>query len=119
MPGCAIVVEDDEILRDVITSALALLGINSTEFSSADAALAYLGSDEPVSLVVTDVHMPGAHDGLELAQHVWKTLPTLPVIIISGQAVIPDELLSCSSIFLRKPFSVDALHDAVTALMHL
>lgn len=116
MLGLALLVEDDEILRNVIIEALALLGIRSIEFSSADAALAFLANNQPVSLVVTDVHMPGVHDGLELAQHVWKTLPALPVVIISGHAVIPDNLLPRRSIFLRKPFSVDALHDAVTAL---
>lgn len=117
MPGRAIVVEDDDILRNVITEALALLGFRSIEFSSADEALVFLANNEPVSLVVTDVHMPGVHDGLELAQHVWKTLPALPVIIISGKAVIPYDHLSRSSMFLRKPFSVDALHHAVTVLV--
>lgn len=119
MRHLAVVVEDDEILRSVIAESLALLSITVVEFSNADDALAFIENHEPMDLLVTDVHMPGTKDGLALAQFLWKFAPSLSVIVISGHAIVLPGTLPSNAIFLRKPFSVDALHDAVAALVQI
>ncbi len=58
----------------------------------------------PLSLVVTDIHMPGSMDGLGLAQEIWRRWPTLPVILTLGDAVIDTGLLPARTAFIPKPW---------------
>jgi CheY-like chemotaxis protein len=81
----ALVVDDDTLMRLVACRILRRAGIATIGFATADAALALLDPPEPaVSLVVTDVHMPGVLDGIELARRVGATGLGPPVIVMSG-----------------------------------
>ncbi|MHC8344631.1 response regulator [Pseudomonas sp. RT6P73] len=108
-----LVVEDDEILRSLLVEAMSLLGLFVIDCASADDALLALEDSSSISLVMTDVCMPGSMDGLELAQVIWSRWPCLPVIVTSGDRSIPDGLLPSNAMFLRKPSSLDVLHKAV------
>lgn len=72
-----------------------------------------------VSLVVTDVRMPGRMDGFALTQTIWTRWRDLPVIIISGDAVLPPGLSLSNAVFLSKPFSLDILHETIKKLLPL
>lgn len=113
MSPIVLVVEDDEILRSLVVEAISLLGICVIDCASADDALTMLEGSSSITLVMTDVCMPGSMDGLELAQVIWSRWPCLPVIITSGDRSIPDGLLPSHAMFLRKPWTLDVLHQAV------
>ncbi|MBK5356067.1 response regulator [Pseudomonas sp. TH41] len=113
MSPTVLVVEDDEILRSLVVDAISLLGLCVIDCASADDALTTLEGSSSIALVMTDVCMPGSMDGLELAQVIWSRWPCLPVIVTSGNRSIPDGLLPSHAMFLRKPWALDVLHEAV------
>src|SRR5205085_2690378 len=66
-----------------------------------------------VQAVITDLRMPGM-DGLELLQHVRRTKPALPVIVLSAYGTVPtavDAMKAGATDFLLKPFSHSALDE--------
>lgn len=108
-----LVVEDDETLRALTVDAISLLGVVVLDCSSADEALPILEGAFSIVLVMTDICMPGTMDGLELAQLIWLRWPLLPVILTSGDTTVADGMMPSHSYFLRKPWTLDALHRAV------
>jgi DNA-binding response OmpR family regulator len=78
--------------------------------------------EEPVDLVVTDIHMPGKN-GLELIRDLQRDLPRQKVLAMSGGAAIDanGDLYLARSLgalgTLRKPFSVKELLGAVNELL--
>ncbi|WP_426201183.1 response regulator [Pseudomonas sp. TWP3-1] len=109
-----LVVEDDETLRSLIVEAVSLLGFRVLDCASADDALTTLVDCSSVALVITDVCMPGSMDGIGLAKMIWIRWPSLPVIITSGNRTMPEDLLPDHAMFLRKPWTLDVLHSAIT-----
>jgi DNA-binding NtrC family response regulator len=119
MCSTVLVVEDDEILRSLVVEAISLLGVCVIDCGSADEALALLEGSSSISLILTDVCMPGSMDGLELAQVIWSRWPLLPVIVMSGNRSMPNGLLPAHAMFLCKPCSLDVLHEAVRKYLSL
>jgi len=103
MMSRVLVVEDDPILRRLMTEAVEHSGNAVTACASADDALDVLGGQLSQSLVITDVRMPGSIDGLGLAQIIWSTRPALPVVIVSGHSVLAPSFLPRYARFLKKP----------------
>lgn len=86
-----LVVEDEVIIRMDVSDALRRHGYSVLEAANADEALRILRSGVPVSVVFTDVRMPGRLDGVGLAQHVGANHPAIQCIITSGH-LSPSEL---------------------------
>lgn len=114
-----LLVEDDKVLRSVMTEAVEILGYSVTESPNAEHALTALEGKVTFSLVITDVRMPGRLDGLDLVGAIWFRWPELPVIIMSGNTVLPPGFLPPNARFLAKPVSLDALHGAIDALLSI
>jgi CheY-like chemotaxis protein len=118
VPGAKaiLVVEDDFLVRLGISDELIASGFQVIQAASADEALRVLQGGIAIDLVLTDVRMPGAFDGLELARRVRSTWPTLKVIMVSGdlQAVPTDGSVD---MFFAKPYSLAYVSDAVKQLL--
>ncbi|AAN69563.1 MULTISPECIES: response regulator [Pseudomonas] len=112
-----LVVEDDEVLRWLMTEAVTHLGHTVTDCASADDALAILEKIPDLSLVITDIQMPGHIDGLELAKAIWWEHPELPVIIVSGHVVFSPSSLPANARFIKKPCTLDSLSRAMQELL--
>ncbi len=101
-----LVVDDDEPIRDYLSSVLSFEGYKTQCFSHSRAALAYLSrQEEPADLMLTDIRMPGM-GGLELLHNAKQTRPKLPVIVISGLyelALAIEALEQGADDYLRKP----------------
>ncbi|QPG61870.1 response regulator [Pseudomonas sp. BIGb0427] len=117
MISTVLVVEDDETLRSLTMDAISLLGLRVIGCASADDALDILDGSSSIDLVMTDICMPGTLDGLELAQMILARSPGLPIIVTSGNRSLPDGLLPSHVIFLRKPWTLDFLHQAIKSYM--
>lgn len=113
MTCSVLIVEDDELLRPLTEEAVSLLDLEIVACPTADDALSVLEGECSLSLVITDICMPGSMDGLELARIIWKRWPYLPVILTSGNKAVDEKTLPSNAMFIRKPWSLDALHDAV------
>lgn len=112
-----LIVEDDANLRSVMAQTVEILGYPVTESPSADHALRALESQMRFTLVITDVRMPGRLDGLDLVEAIWFRWPELPVIIMSGNTVLPPGFLPANARFLSKPVDLGTLHGAIDALL--
>src|SRR5262245_36277403 len=78
-----LVVEDEILVRMVIADRLRDAGFNVIEASNADEAIAVLRSGLKLNAVLTDVQMPGAMNGIGLAQLAKSESPELKCILAS------------------------------------
>ena len=109
-----LVVEDEDSLRALAKRYLSRSGYTVLEASSADAALAIVNERESVSLslLITDLVMPGKLGGIELAYALKDRFPELEVIYTSGYSAEfrkrKSELVEGVN-FLQKPFGFKEL----------
>jgi CheY-like chemotaxis protein len=115
-----LVVEDDETLLTALQAVLSGPGYQVQTATLGTAALAAIQTDPP-DLIVTDVQMPGMN-GLALLETVRNTprWAKIPFIVISAVST-PDQEKQIATmdnvIFLRKPFEIKILLDAVAAAL--
>jgi PAS domain S-box-containing protein len=102
-----LLVEDEDILRQLIKNALVMNGYNVLEARGSREALAICqGSREPIHLMLTDVVMPQM-SGRELALRLEQLRPEIKVLYMSGYAedvLSRQGVLESSIPFLQKPF---------------
>jgi FixJ family two-component response regulator len=112
------IVDDDESVREAIKSLFKSVGLGADVFASAEE---FLNSDylRDTACMILDVRMPGM-SGIELQQQLAADSLRIPIIFITahGDEESRARALQQGAVgFLRKPFSEEALLDAVyTAL---
>src|ERR1700712_2021858 len=106
-----LVVEDEFLLRmdavDIITAA----GFEVLEASNADQAIEILEARFDITVVFTDIQMPGSMDGLKLARAVRGRWPPIKIVATSGRVNVAETDLPDGGRFLPKPYSPDQLTD--------
>src|SRR4029077_9241187 len=80
-----LVVEDEPLVRMVATEIAEEADFDVISVANADEAISVLEGGVDVSVVFTDVHMPGSIDGLRLAQSVHERWPPVGLIVTSGR----------------------------------
>jgi len=113
--GVALLVDDEELVRMSTADMLADLGFAVIEASSADEAVRMLERDQAFDVIVTDHLMPGM-TGTELARHVQRIRPGLPVLLVSGDAETAG--VDADRPRLTKPFRKDELATTLLALLY-
>ena len=110
--------EDDECIREILADYLEGLNIQVVQASDAAEALRRLEqSADEINLLFTDVKMPGAIDGMQLAELVTATWPAVAVLISSGHVRPTRRELPVRSIFLAKPYSFAELNATINKLI--
>ncbi|SEM87496.1 two component, sigma54 specific, transcriptional regulator, Fis family [Nitrosospira multiformis] len=105
-----LIVDDDTDLLELLTMRLTAAGYKVDAVPSAEAALNYLDVSRP-QLVISDMQMSGM-DGMALFEQIHRSLPTLPVIILTAHGTIPDAVTAVQrGVFgyLAKPFDSKTL----------
>lgn len=107
---CILVVEDESDIREALVEVLQDAGFQIVEAATADAATAWLNL-KGLSLIVTDINLPGQLNGIDLAVAARHARPGIPVIFISGRPTNLEEAhtLGGPAAFLLKPFSFRTL----------
>lgn len=113
-PVAVLVVEDEELVRLNATAMLAALGYLVLEACCAPTALEQLRLHPEISVLFTDIDMPGAFDGLALAHKAHLLRPDIYLIMTSGRAR-PGSAQLCGGDFLPKPYSDQTLVDLICA----
>lgn len=98
-----LVVEDEMVLRMRAVDIVEDAGFTAVEAVSADEALAILESRSDISLLFSDIQMPGTMDGLKLAHAVHYRWPSIKIILVSGQVKLSDADKPAESRFFGKP----------------
>lgn len=98
----ALVVEDEMLFRLEVRDLLEADGYTVIEAGNAAQALERL--DGSVSLMVTDVRMPGAMDGLALVSDVATRRPDIAIVVVSAQVFPQPGELPDNVPFVSRPF---------------
>ena len=106
-------VEDDVLVAEVVVPALKGLGFSVTHVLTGDEALHHLRSGTHYDVVFSDIVMPGAYNGVQLASRLAQEFPALRVVLASGYTA-PDQVPAGVPL-LVKPYSLQALAQALAA----
>lgn len=91
-------------------------GFTPVEAVSADEAMQVLESRDDISLLFTDIQMPGSMDGLKLAHAVHARWPHIKIVLVSGQVAVTDADKPTDSRFFPKPLEI---HQMVLELQKM
>jgi two-component sensor histidine kinase/CheY-like chemotaxis protein len=112
-----LIVEDEMILRMRAVDIVEDAGFHSIEAVNADEAISVLESRSDISLLFTDIQMPGSMDGLKLAHAVHDRWPSIKIILVSGQVTPSDAERPANSRFFGKPLRVDQMIAELQAMV--
>jgi CheY-like chemotaxis protein len=110
-----LLVEDELLVRELASEDLGDAGFEVTAASDGDEALGYLREGRRFDLLFTDIRMPGATDGWQLAQEAKNLLPGIRVIYATGLGD-PAEALPEGERYVRKPYTLGDLREALGEL---
>nr|WP_186329604.1 response regulator [Variovorax boronicumulans] len=114
-----LVVDDERAIRMLMVEALTDLGYRVLDAEDGPRAIALLGANRSIALLVTDVGLPGMN-GRHLADAARVMLPQLKVLFVTGyaeNAVLSHGLLPSGMQVLTKPFDLDVFAQRVQALV--
>ncbi len=103
-------VDDEPVIRQVITEALARNGYQCVSASGTEEALRHLHNN-PVTLVLSDIRMPGS-EGIDLLKEVVSTFPDVGVVMVSAVTDVSRavEAMKLGAYdYITKPFSIEEM----------
>ena len=109
--GTILVVDDQDVVRDVIRLSLEGAGYTVLDAASPTAALDVVRGGGRIDLLVTDVVMPEM-DAFELADRITCEVPDVRVLYTSGYTDAGAE-----GPFIQKPFTPAQLIDKVSSVL--
>ncbi|HHF7979660.1 ATP-binding protein [Klebsiella pneumoniae] len=112
----ALVLEDEEDVRQTLCEQLHQLGWLTLETASGEEALQLLEASPDIALLISDLMLPGALSGADVIHTARRRFPALPVLLISCQDLRPAQNPALPEVeWLRKPFTRAQLAQALSA----
>ncbi|WP_426163246.1 response regulator [Sandarakinorhabdus sp. DWP1-3-1] len=118
-PRCTctvLIVEDDVLLRMMAADIVDDLGFAVREAASADEAILLLETHDDISIVFTDIQMPGSMNGLQLAVRTRQQKPAVGLVIVSGEHTPDADQIPDGALFFAKPYNPVVLQAALMQL---
>jgi two-component system, response regulator PdtaR len=112
-----LVVEDHSLIRMGAVDLVRHAGFDALEAGDADEAIRILESRTDISLVFTDVEMPGSVDGIKLAHYVRHRWPPVMLIVASGRHIVADNHLPEGAVYFQKPYNDNAIIQAMIGML--
>jgi DNA-binding response OmpR family regulator len=108
-----LVVDDELFLLEYVRLVLVRSGFSVMTAKTAEEAWQLLSNPEnSISLVLTDVVMPGSFDGFELAEKIRRRQLGIPVLFMTGASQeegSDNDRPNSKRVLLQKPFGPDQL----------
>jgi CheY-like chemotaxis protein len=104
-----LIVEDEFLLRMNAVDMIKAAGFEAVEAANADEAIGILETRRDITVVFTDIQMPGSMDGLKLARAVRGRWPPIKIVATSGLVDVAETDLPEGGRFLAKPYSPQQL----------
>jgi CheY-like chemotaxis protein len=111
-----LIVEDEPLIRMGAVDMIRTGGFDVIEAENADEAIVILEHRFDISVVFTDIQMPGSMDGLKLAAAIRGRWPPIKIVATSGLLKICNDGLPSGSHFLPKPYSASQIVGALREL---
>jgi PAS domain S-box-containing protein len=115
-----LVVEDDADVRAYSTEILRELGYAVLQAADADEALGVLATEQQIKLLFTDVGLPGAMNGRQLADEARERRPDIRVLFTTGyarNAIVHHGRLDRGVELIVKPFTYSSLAAKVRSVL--
>jgi DNA-binding NtrC family response regulator len=113
-----LIVEDDPVQLMEAAAALRDAGYEVAEASTVEAAQAHLAARPELVAMVADVDLAGEPlNGFTLAKAVAARWPEVAILIVSGVEWPSEEQMPMGARFLRKPFALEGLAQALRAVL--
>lgn len=117
---CILVVEDEDLIRLLITEELVEAGFEVCEAQTGDRAAALIEAAPAIfCLLVTDIHMPGHLDGIAVARLLRSRYPSVPIIYTTGRPDVLDSMApqGTRDAVLPKPYAPSDLLKTVKRML--
>ncbi len=115
LASTVLVVDDEFLVRLYVADSLREEGFRVIEAINGDEAVSILRTSAPVDVVVTDLRMPGAMDGVGLARFIRERRPQLKIIMTSGDLSGPPAGCRLDGFFM-KPYRLADLARLIRSL---
>ena len=118
-PSTILVIEDDDRVRTLLRDILVFGGYRVVEASNGRSGIRCLEGQDIIDMVLTDLGMPEMN-GWEVARMTKQKVPQIPVILITGWGLNPDDKkIQESGIdrIIGKPFQVNDILDTARFLL--
>jgi CheY-like chemotaxis protein len=112
-----LIVEDEFLLRLDAVDMIAAAGYEVLEAGNADEAIVILEAHRDITVIFTDIQMPGSMDGLKLARAVRGRWPPIKIVATSGHVHVSETDLPEGGRFLPKPYSPKQVTGVLRELM--
>ncbi|HEY0034703.1 MAG TPA: response regulator [Devosia sp.] len=99
-----LVVEDEPLVLMSTVDFLEDEGFKVLQASNADDAVRMLETHREISILFTDVDMPGTMDGLKLSAAVRDRWPPVRIVVTSGHRMVDITDLPDGGVFFSKPY---------------
>lgn len=119
-----LIVDDEQPVRDALSLALRLSGLNSSQADCGEAALAMIrNGDSCFHLILLDVDLPDL-SGFEVLRHLRQNETTrdIPIIMLTGRNEIEAKATALAlgaNDYICKPFELDDFRDSVRRCLAL
>jgi CheY-like chemotaxis protein len=111
-----LIVEDETLIRIHAVDMVRFAGFDVLEAQNADEAISILEDRPDITVVFTDVQMPGSMDGMKLAAAIRGRWPPIKIMATSGRARLDEDDFPPGSRLLHKPYSADQIVGALREL---
>jgi signal transduction histidine kinase/CheY-like chemotaxis protein len=113
-----LLVEDNDEVAAGTEALLRMMGHEVTCVFNADAAMPMItdGAPSPFDVVISDIHMPGKKNGIDLAEAAQTLDTPLPMILITGYAQELERARNVQVRVLSKPFDIALLERMLRAI---
>jgi CheY-like chemotaxis protein len=111
-----LIVEDEFLIRMEAVNLIRDAGFDVVEAGNADEAILILERRFDITVVFTDIQMPGSMDGLKLAAAIRGRWPPIKIVATSGLLSLSEDDLPSGSRFLPKPYSPQQVVGALREL---
>lgn len=114
-PKVLILAEDEEVIRNLMQKTLTQAGYVIHAYSDGLEALKEL-KEKKADGLITDAILPGM-DGINLTNKIQKTMPELPILIVSGYSIQDLSYNLPKNVhYLEKPFTLKVLKEKVNSI---
>ncbi len=116
-----LLVDDEAPVRALLRRPIQSIGYRVIEAPGPAAGLAALEAEAGIALVISDIRMPQAADGVEFIRTVRRRWPTLPLAAV---AAYPDDLAElhgtpeCPVLIVPKPFRAAQIAEVLRLALH-